>query len=167
MTLNNIISFSEKLHSFFLDNNIVDNSGSIFLSEKTKMNIVCDFIYANLLSIDDNNTLKEITSLFSTAFNFSSSSFYSGNISVLPAEFNGSVHIGFNTAVLAEIIPDIFLRLFSGYMKVFRQTESAHTIYYSEIHGLCIASLNRGYLILRHFKHLGGGCGMNVDSFVE
>ena len=75
MTLNNIISFSEKLHSFFLDNNIVDNSGSIFLSEKTKMNIVCDFIYANLLSIDDNNTLKEITSLFSTAFNFSSSSF--------------------------------------------------------------------------------------------
>ena len=74
LTLNNIIYCAYNLHNFFLNNNLL-NQQNIFINEKYSMKIVCEFIYENLLTIDNKNTLNEIVNLFSEEFNFSKETF--------------------------------------------------------------------------------------------
>ena len=74
ITLNNIIYSSSQIHKFFIDNNLL-NKQNIFINEKLSMEIVCGFIYENLLTIDNEETLKNIVNIFSQEFNFSKETF--------------------------------------------------------------------------------------------
>ena len=85
--------------------------------------------------------------------------------------FSAVRHLGiqilFNSAVFLKIFLNVPFRLFAAYMQIFRQSETAHTVDYAEIHRLGAAAVQRSNLVIIQFEYAGRGHPMDVIPVVE